>query len=110
MNNDCIFCAIAKGETDTRLLYEDNSVVVFADLYPKAPVHLLIVPKHHYAHLNDVPHQSHLLLGQMMSVAKAMAEEHGVAESGYRLVMNCGEHGGQEIGHIHLHLLGGEQL
>ena len=110
MNNDCIFCAIAKGETDTSLLYEDDSVVVFEDLYPKAPVHLLIVPKQHYAHLNDVPLQSRLLLGQMMSVAKAMAKEHDVAESGYRLVMNCGEHGGQEIGHIHLHLLGGKQL
>ena len=110
MSDACIFCSIAEGKTDTPLLYADESVVVFADLYPKAPVHLLIVPKQHYAHLNDVPAASSVLLGQMVSVAQLMAKEHGVADSGYRLVMNCGEHGGQEIGHIHLHLLGGKPL
>ena len=110
MSDACIFCSIATGKTKTPLLYANDDVVVFADLYPKAPVHLLIVPKQHYAHLNDVPAASGALLGQMMSVAQLMAKEHGVAKSGYRLIMNCGEHGGQEIGHIHLHLLGGAKL
>lgn len=107
---DCLFCKIAAGEMDTELKYEDEKVVVFEDINPQAPVHLLIVPKKHISNLNKVEIGDNELIGHVYQVAKEMAAKHDIAEKGYRVVSNCGENGGQTVEHIHFHLLGGRQL
>ncbi len=104
---DCIFCKIAEGKTAAHLLYQDENVVAFPDLHPKAPHHVLIIPKRHIATMNDITDQDTPLMGLLMQVAKKLAAELGIAESGYRVLMNCNEGGGQAVFHIHLHLLGG---
>lgn len=107
---DCIFCKIAAGETPARIAYENERLVAFHDLFPQAPTHLLVIPRQHYATLNDVPASDSGLLGEMMSTATQLARDLGVADSGYRVVMNCNQDGGQSVYHIHLHLLAGRQL
>ncbi len=108
---DCIFCKIVDGGTPAEVIYRDDTVTVFSDVRPKAPVHKLIVPNYHIATLNDLQGQNEeLLLGHMMIVAKQIAHEFGIDEDGYRLVLNCNDNGGQEIYHLHLHLLGGRKL
>ena len=107
---DCVFCKIAAGEIASEILYRDEEVVAFRDISPQAPVHLLIVPRKHIpslAHLSaaDLP-----LMGNMVDIANQLARREGIAESGYRLVVNCGKDGGQVISHLHLHLLGGQTL
>lgn len=104
----CVFCDIVSGKFGTEFLYEDEFCVAFNDIAPQAPVHVLIIPKAHIATLNDA--QDPALLGHMMLAAQQCAKDLGIAESGYRLVMNCNEDGGQEVFHIHLHLLGGQKL
>lgn len=107
---DCIFCKIAAGEIPARIAFENERLVAFHDLFPQAPTHLLIIPKQHYATLNDVPASDSAVLGEMVSTATQLARELGVADSGYRVVMNCNQDGGQSVYHIHLHLLAGRQL
>lgn len=107
---DCLFCKIASGEMDTDFIYQDEQVVVFEDINPKAPVHLLIVPKKHISDLNSLKAEDSELIGHIYQIAQKMAGEHDIAESGYRLVSNCGDDGGQTVYHIHFHLLGGRQL
>lgn len=107
---DCLFCKISAGKTDTDFVYEDEDLVVFEDINTQAPVHLLIVPKKHIADLNQLKKSDNKLIGHIYQVAKKMAAEHSVAESGYRVVNNCGKDGAQTIDHIHFHLLGGRQL
>ncbi len=107
---DCIFCKIAAGEIPARIAYENERLVAFHDLFPQAPTHLLIIPRQHYATLNEVPASESALLGEMMSTATQLARDLGVADSGYRVVMNCNQDGGQSVYHIHLHLLAGRQL
>jgi len=107
---DCLFCKISSGEMDTDFVYEDDQVVVFEDINPQAPVHLLIVPKKHIADLNHLEASENDLIGHVYQVAKKMAAENGIADSGYRLVSNCGDEGGQTVYHIHFHLLGGREL
>ena len=106
----CIFCDIANKKTATSLLYEDELVVVFDDLYPKAPIHKLIIPKQHIETINDVTPKQESLVGHLFTVARLIANQFDIAEEGYRVVMNCNQHGGQAIYHIHLHLFGGKQL
>ena len=108
--SNCLFCKIASKETDTELVYEDNKVVAFEDIDPKAPVHLLIVPKKHISTLNEVDINEKKLIGHVYQVASALAEKYEIAEDGYRIVSNCNEEGGQTVFHIHFHLLGGRQL
>jgi len=108
--DECLFCKISTGEMGTDFVYEDNKVVVFEDINAQAPVHLLIVPKKHIADLNHLEESENDLIGHIYQVAKKMAADHGIAESGYRLVSNCGEQGGQTVYHIHFHLLGGRNL
>ena len=110
MSNDCLFCKIASGEMDTDFVYEDDSLVAFKDINPMAPVHILIVPKKHIPTINDIKKIDTALVGNMIQTAKHIAAQKDIAEEGYRLVFNCGENGGQEINHIHLHLLGGRQM
>lgn len=110
MNNDCLFCKIASGEMDTKFVYQNDNLVAFKDINPKAPVHILIVPKKHIPTINDLEITDTPLVGNMIQTAKLIAKEQGIAEEGYRLVFNVGEKGGQEVKHIHLHLMGGRQM
>ncbi|MCH9036310.1 MAG: histidine triad nucleotide-binding protein [Chloroflexi bacterium] len=107
---DCIFCKIAGGEVPSDILHQDDRVIVIRDINPQAPVHLLIMPREHIASLRDIDDANASLMGHMALVANQMAEREGVAEKGYRLAINCGDEGGQTVGHLHAHLLGGRQL
>jgi histidine triad (HIT) family protein len=107
---DCIFCRIANGEVPSEILYRDDQVIAFADISPKAPVHLLVVPKRHIEAVADLTEADEPLMGHIVTVANRLAREAGVSEKGYRLVVNCGPEGGQLVPHLHLHLLGGRQL
>ena len=107
MGKDCLFCQISKGETATEFLFENDTLVVFKDINPAAPVHLLIVPKKHIRSINDLTEADQPILSEMLMAAKDMAAKHGVAKSGYRLFINVERGGGQVIFHLHLHLIGG---
>jgi len=107
MEKGCIFCQIAYGQTDTEMLYQSDSLVVFKDINPHAPVHLLLVPKKHIRSVNDVTEADQGILAELILVAKQMAREHGVARSGYKLLYNVERGGGQFIFHLHMHLIGG---
>ena len=102
----CLFCRIARGEVPSRLVHEDHEVVVFHDIHPAAPVHLLIVPRRHIESLIDAREEDQALLGKMLLLAPRLAREQG-ATDGFRVVANNGAGGGQEIFHLHLHVLGG---
>jgi histidine triad (HIT) family protein len=106
MEKDCIFCQIANGQTDTAILYQTDTLVVFKDINPHAPVHLLFVPKKHIRSVNDLTGADQEILSELIMVAKEMALEHGVARSGYKLLFNVEKGGGQVVFHLHLHLLG----
>ncbi len=104
---NCLFCRIASGEIPSTKVYEDDKVLAFRDIDPQAPVHVLIIPKEHYDSVADAPPE---LVGYMAGVASKIAADEGVAEKGFRLVMNTGEDGGQSVKHLHMHLLGGRSL
>ena len=107
---DCIFCKIANKQIGA-LVYEDETVAAFNDLNPQAPVHVLIVPKKHIARISDVGDGEDAgLMGHILVVANKIAAERGVAEGGYRVVVNCNEDAGQSVWHVHFHLLGGRAL
>ena len=106
MEKDCIFCQIAQGQTKTQMLYQSDTLVVFKDINPHAPVHLLLVPKEHIRSVNDLTGADQEILSELIMVAKEMAREHGVARSGYKLLFNVEKGGGQVVFHLHLHLLG----
>jgi histidine triad (HIT) family protein len=107
--SDCIFCRIAAGEIPAKLVREDENVVAFRDIDPKAPTHVVVIPRRHIASVNDLEPGDAALLGEIFLAAKEIAREEGIAASGYRLVMNAGRDGGQSVDHIHLHLLGGRR-
>lgn len=106
----CIFCEIVKKTRPAAIVFETERVVAFEDLRPKAPHHILIIPKNHIPTLNDILPEDKDLLGELFIVAKELAKQLNFAEQGYRTVFNCNRDAGQEIYHIHLHLLGGRQL
>ncbi len=106
----CIFCAIAAGEQPAKILYEDDDVVAFADIAPQAPVHVLVIPRRHFATLEDLTEADSALAGRLVVTARRLARELGIAAAGYRLVINVGAEGGQAVQHLHLHLLGGRRL
>jgi len=107
---DCVFCKVARGETG-KLVYEDDQVAAFDDLHPRAPVHVLIVPKKHIEKLADVQDgEDACLVGHILVVANRIAKERGIAEDGYRVVVNNGPGAGQSVWHLHFHLLGGRVL
>jgi histidine triad (HIT) family protein len=107
---DCIFCKIVEGTIPSKKLFEDELVLAFADISPQAPVHLLIIPKKHYASLEECDGEaSELLLGHLQLVAAQLARKHGVS-GGYRTVINTGADGGQTVSHLHVHLLGGRAM
>ena len=107
---DCIFCKIAEGTIPSDKVYENEHVFAFRDLSPQAPHHILIVPKNHIASLNDFSKEDAMIFGEMGQAAKEIAKSLGVAENGYRIVVNCNEHGGQTVFHTHMHFLAGRQL
>lgn len=108
--DDCLFCKIIKGEIPCTKVYEDEKVLSFKDIDPKAPVHVLIVPKNHISSLNEVNKENADIFAHIFMVAAKLAKDLNIAESGYRVVSNCGEEGGQSVSHIHFHLLGGRSL
>ncbi len=107
MNENCIFCKIIKGEKSADFVYQDESLVVFKDIRPHSPVHLLVVPREHIRSVNDLKETDRDIVFKMVMKAKEMAKKHSIAESGYRLLLNVEQGGGQVIFHLHLHLLGG---
>jgi histidine triad (HIT) family protein len=106
----CLFCRIARRELPARILFEDERLMAFDDLRPQAPVHVLVIPKAHFVSLNDAPEGSEALLGEMLLAARRAARDKGIAETGYRVVLNTGRDSGQEILHIHVHVLGGRRF
>jgi len=107
---DCIFCRIISGEIPSDILYQDEQVVAFRDINPKAPVHLLLVPREHIESVAELSEDEASIMGHLVAVANRLAREAGISEKGYRLVVNSGPEGGQEVPHLHLHLLGGRQM
>lgn len=107
---DCIFCKIIKKQIPCEIVYEDDKVIGFKDISPQAPVHVVIIPKVHVAGVNNLEEEHNEIIGHIFIVAKKIAADLGVADSGYRVVTNCGEAAGQSVGHIHFHLLGGRML
>lgn len=107
MSKDCLFCKIVNREIPSEFLYEDDGYVVFKDINPAAPVHLLIVPKKHIRSINDLYSDDQPTISGLFMIAKDMAKQEGVNESGYKLLFNVEKGGGQVVFHIHLHLIGG---
>ncbi|MBR2886012.1 MAG: histidine triad nucleotide-binding protein [Clostridia bacterium] len=107
---DCLFCKIIKGEIPSNKVYEDDAVFAFRDIEPQAPVHILIIPKEHIASANELNDENSAIVGHIFSVAAKIAKSEGIAEGGYRIVNNCGADGGQTVGHLHFHMLGGRSL
>ena len=107
---DCIFCKIAAGEIPATKVYDDGEVLAFQDINPEAPVHLLVIPRRHIATLNDLTEADAALIGRLYLAAKQVATELGVAENGYRTVINCNRDAGQIVFHVHMHLLAGREL
>jgi len=105
--DDCIFCRVIKGEIQGDIVYQDNSVVAFKDINPKAPVHILIVPRKHIATLPDLRPDDKGLIGDIFYVAAQLAGRLGISKDGFRVVVNCGAGAGQSVYHLHFHLLGG---
>jgi histidine triad (HIT) family protein len=107
---DCLFCRIARKELPAKVLFENERILAFEDIRPKAPVHVLVIPKDHFASLNDAPDGAGDLLGEILLRAREIARERGIGESGYRIVLNTARDSGQEVFHIHFHILGGRRL
>jgi histidine triad (HIT) family protein len=108
--DDCIFCKIIKGEAPATILYKDEQIIAFRDIHPVAPTHLLIVPVKHIVSVNDVLPEDEPVMGRLFTVAKQLAAQEGITESGYRLIVNTGAHGGQVVFHLHMHLMGGQRM
>ncbi len=107
---NCLFCKMVSGDIKPDIVYEDDYVLAFRDLNPQAPVHILVIPKKHIATINDITVDDEVLIGKLYTVAKKVASQEGIAESGYRAVINCNKGGGQEVFHIHLHIIGGRSM
>ena len=108
--NNCIFCKIIDKKMDAKIVFEDNDVLAFKDIHPLAPVHILVIPKKHIVSINDITEQDQALMGKLILTARNIAQELGIMEAGYKLLFRVGKNGGQEVDHIHLHLIGGAPL
>jgi len=107
---DTIFGKIVRGEIDADIVFQDDTVTAFRDINPQAPVHILIIPNHLIPTVADATEADEAVLGHMLTVAAGIAEAEGIADDGFRLIVNCRDHGGQEVYHLHVHLLGGRPL
>ncbi|RKD34741.1 histidine triad nucleotide-binding protein [Thermohalobacter berrensis] len=108
--SECIFCKIINGEIPSDKVYEDEKVIAFNDINPQAPVHILVIPKEHISSIKEIDENNGDIIKHIHLVINRIAKEKGLDEKGFRIVNNCGEEGGQTVGHLHYHLLGGRQL
>lgn len=109
-DSECIFCKIVRKEIPSEIVHEDDAVVAIKDKFPQAKVHMLVVPRIHWTTINDIPEADLTIAPHMFKVARELARKNRIADTGYRLVFNVNREGGQTIFHVHLHILGGEQL
>jgi histidine triad (HIT) family protein len=107
---DCLFCRIVGGDLPADIVYEKDSLIAFRDINAKAPTHILLIPRRHIATMNDLQEDDEALVGELLVAAAKIAADEGLAEDGYRVVMNCNEAAGQSVFHIHLHLMGGRPM
>lgn len=107
MSYECVFCKIAEGKMPAKKVYEDAEILAFYDINPQSPVHLLVIPRKHVNNLADIEEKDFILLGKMLIVARALAREHKIEETGYRIVINTNRYAGQSVDHLHFHILGG---
>jgi len=107
---NCLFCRIINGEVPANIIYQDQDIIAFDDIYPKAPEHKLIIPRKHIATINDLSVEDMSLMGKMTLVAQKLAKDLNIAESGYRISINCNKDGGQMVYHLHMHLMGGKPI
>jgi len=108
--SDCLFCKMVAGEIEPDIVYQDDEVIAFRDINPQAPVHVLIIPRRHISTINDLQSADAELTGKLFLAAGKIAEQEGIAEQGYRTVMNCNAGAGQTVFHVHLHMLGGRAM
>jgi histidine triad (HIT) family protein len=108
--SNCLFCKILSGDIPAEIVYESDTAIAFRDINPQAPTHVLIIPRKHIATINEIVKEDEALVGSLYSAAREIAAAEGIAEDGYRVVMNCNEGAGQTVFHIHLHLLGGRSF
>ncbi len=108
--DDCIFCKIINGEVPTKIEFEDDNFIAFNDINPKAKLHILIIPKKHFDSISILRSDDFLMMGELFKVAQRIAAKKAIIDSGYRLIINSGKDAGMAVKHLHLHLLGGEQL
>ncbi len=107
---DCIFCKIINKEVPSTIVYEDEDVIAFKDIHPVTPVHILVIPKKHISSLVELKKEDEAVIGKIYSVINKIAKQEGILNKGFRVIVNCGEDGGQVVKHIHFHLLGGKKL
>ena len=107
---DCLFCKIVRGEIPSTKVYEDEEVLAFRDINPVAPTHVLVIPKKHISSLVEIKQEDEALIGKIYTVINKIAEQEGILNNGFRVVVNCGEDGGQEVKHLHFHIIGGKKL
>jgi histidine triad (HIT) family protein len=110
MDSSCIFCKIAAGEIPATIVHKDEQVTAFRDIHPAGPTHVLIIPNRHIASINAVEPADEPLLGHLFVVARKIAETDNIQEDGYRVIVNTGEHGGQTVHHLHMHVIGGQPM
>lgn len=107
---DCLFCKVVSGDVPADVVHRDDQLLAFRDIKPQAPVHLLIIPKKHIPSLLEVQSADHELIGRAFSVGKALAQQQGISDDGFRMVANCGVAAGQSVYHLHFHLMGGRSM
>lgn len=107
---DCIFCKIIAGEIPSKKIYEDDKVLAFYDIEPSAPVHFLVIPKAHVASVNEINEENADIISHIFKSINKIVQELNIADTGYRVITNCGEDGGQTVGHLHFHIIGGRKL
>ncbi len=107
---DCIFCKIINKEIPSNIVYEDDEIIAFRDIHPVTPVHILVIPKKHITSLANLEKEDEAVVGKIYGVINKIAKQEGILEKGFRVIVNCGEDGGQEVQHLHFHLLGGKKL
>ena len=107
---DCLFCKIVNKEIPAEVVFENETIIAFEDINPQAPIHILLIPKEHFTSLNDVTEEKKEILGELLIKARQIAKEKGLANNGYRIVLNTGKDSGQAVFHIHFHLFGGRRM
>ena len=107
--SDCIFCKIANKEINSEFVYEDDEIIAFKDVNPQAPIHILVIPKKHIKSIIDLTDEDEMLVGKMYTAVRKIAKKLNIEESGFRLIVNCGKDAGQEVPHLHFHILAGKK-